>query len=154
MRHSIRIINILLVTLLLSGCQHAANAFFAAGDSLFQPGGSSLEAMPTLSVNDLVRPYNSNPAKANKAYLGKWVKVRGVVADIRKRDGIAGSYFYTLKLKDEANRTNEVLTFIFNAHNFSDIESLETGKIATVLAQVHQVGENSLPQLENPKVLK
>lgn len=125
MRSGIRLVNLIIISSLLSGCETAADAFFSAGDRLFQPGESSAASMPTLSVADFVAPYTLNPVKANKDYLGEWVKLRGVVIDIRKVNGISNAYSYLVSLKDENNKTNNVIQFQFGSHNSTNVESLQ-----------------------------
>jgi len=154
MRSSIRLVNLIIISSLLSGCETAADAFFSAGDRLFQPGESSAASMPTLSVADFIAPYTLNPVKANKDYLGEWVKLRGVVIDIRKVNGISNAYSYLVSLKDENNKTNNVIQFQFGSHNSTNVESLQIGRSATIIGQVHALGEAPLPLLQNPKVVQ
>lgn len=42
MRSGIRLVNLIVISSLLSGCETAADAFFSAGDRLFQPGSHQL----------------------------------------------------------------------------------------------------------------
>lgn len=151
---SVRLLPLIFSIFILSGCGIASNAFYSAGDKLFQPGEDAVASMQMYSVAEFVQPYAINPAKASSDYLGKWVKVRGVVADIRRANGIAGSYYYLVSLRDEHNKTSKLLTFHFGSHNGADVESLKNGSIATILGQVHQLNDSPLPILQNPKVVK
>lgn len=153
MRLGLSLVSLVLASsAVLSGCDTAADAFFSAGDRLFQPGDESAASMQTYTVAEFVRPYTVNPAKANRDYLGQWVKVRGIVADIRRVSGVAGSYFYIVSLKDAPN-SNTTLKFQFGSHNNSDVEALRIGETATIIGQVHQLGNEPFPILQNPKVV-
>lgn len=132
----------------------ASKAFYSAGDKLFQPGDDAVASMQTYSVAQFLQPFTLNPAKASSDYLGKWVKVRGVIVDIRRMSGIAGSYYFTVTMRDEQNKTDKRLTFNFGSHNSADVESLSNGSIATIIGQVHQVQDSTVPTLQNPKVVK
>ncbi|PJX61458.1 hypothetical protein CWM56_29440, partial [Klebsiella sp. E-Nf3] len=129
-------------------------AFFTAGDKLFQPGDNATASMPTYSVAQFLQPYALNPAKASSDNLGKWVKIRGVIVDIRRMSGIADSYYYIVTMRDEQNKTDKLLTFNFGSHTKSDVESLSNGSIATIIGQVHQLQDSTIPRLQNPKVVK
>lgn len=82
--------------------------------------------MQTYSVAQFLQPFTLNPAKASSDYLGKWVKVRGVIVDIRRKSGIAGSYYFIVTMRDEQNKTDKRLTFNFGSHNSAD-EALSNG---------------------------
>lgn len=110
--------------------------------------------MQTYSVAQFLQPFTLNPAKASSDYLGKWVKVRGVIVDIRRMSGIAGSYYFIVTMRDEQNKTDKRLTFNFGSHNSADVESLSNGSIATIIGQVHRVQDSTIPTLQNPKVVK
>ena len=99
-------------------------------------------------------PTSDDPAKASSDYLGKWVKVRGVIVDIRRKSGIAGSYYFIVTMRDEQNKTDKRLTFNFGSHNSADVEALSNGSVATIVGQVHQVQDSTIPTLQNPKVVK
>ena len=151
---SIRLLPLLLITSILSGCNMASKAFYSAGDKLFQPGEETVASMQTYSVAQFLKPYTVNPARASSDYLGKWVKVKGIVTDIRRANGIAGSYYFLVTMRDEHNKTDKLLTFNFGSHNSADVESLSNGSIATILGQVHQLNDSTFPILQNPKVVK
>ncbi|SWP73370.1 lipoprotein [Klebsiella pneumoniae] len=72
-----RVLPLVFVISLLSGCGLASKAFYSAGDKLFQPGDDAVASMQTYSVAQFLQPFTLNPAKASSDYLGKWVKVRG-----------------------------------------------------------------------------
>ncbi|WP_374245353.1 OB-fold putative lipoprotein [Klebsiella quasipneumoniae subsp. similipneumoniae] len=149
-----RVLPLVFFISLLSGCGLASKAFYSAGDKLFQPGDDTVASMQTYSVAQFLQPFTLNPAKASSDYLGKWVKVRGVIVDIRRMSGIAGSYYFTVTMRDEQNKTDKRLTFNFGSHNSADVESLSNGSIATIIGQVHQVQDSTVPTLQNPKVVK
>ncbi|MBV7405334.1 OB-fold putative lipoprotein [Enterobacter sp. ENT03] len=152
MRIIYRLAFIFLMPAALSGCSAAADAFFKAGDSLFQPGATETASMRTYSVSEFIKPYSENPVKANKALLGKWVKVKGVVTDISKVSGVAESYSFIVSLKDESK--NNVIMFQFGSHNTADVEQLRIGSSATIVGQVHNSNNAMLPVLQNPSVVK
>ncbi len=106
-----RVLPLVFVISLLSGCGLASKAFYSAGDKLFQPGDDAVASMQTYSVAQFLQPFTLNPAKASSDYLGKWVKVRGVIVDIRRKSGIAGSYYFIVTMRDEQNKTDKRLTF-------------------------------------------
>ncbi|HBY0384639.1 TPA: OB-fold putative lipoprotein, partial [Klebsiella variicola] len=112
-----RVLPLFFVISLLSGCGLASKAFYSAGDKLFQPEDDAVASMQTYSVAQFLQPFTLNPAKASSDYLGKWVKVRGVIVDIRRMSGIAGSYYFTVTMRDEQNKTDKRLTFNFGSHN-------------------------------------
>ncbi len=60
-----------------------------------------------IPVAQFLQPFTLNPAKASSDYLGKWVKVRGVIVDIRRKSGIAGSYYFIVTMRDE-NRIKRI----------------------------------------------
>lgn len=91
--------------------------------------------MQTYSVAQFLQPFTLNPAKASSDYLGKWVKVRGVIVDIRRKSGIAGSYYFIVTMRDEQNKTDKRLTFNFGSHNSADVEALSNGSVATIVGQ-------------------
>ena len=69
-----RVLPLVFVISLLSGCGLASKAFYSAGDKLFQPGDDAVASMQTYSVAQFLQPFTLNPAKASSDYLGKWVK--------------------------------------------------------------------------------
>ncbi len=71
-----RVLPLVFVISLLSGCGLASKAFYSAGDKLFQPGDDAVASMQTYSVAQFLQPFTLNPAKASSDYLGKWVEVR------------------------------------------------------------------------------
>lgn len=76
-----------------------------------------------------------------------------VIVDIRRKSGIAGSYYFIVTMRDEQNKTDKRLTFNFGSHNSAD-EALSNGSVATIVGQVHQVQDSTIPTLQNPKVVK
>ncbi|WP_258923240.1 OB-fold putative lipoprotein, partial [Klebsiella pneumoniae] len=51
-------------------------------------------------------------------------------------------------------KTDKRLTFNFGSHNSADVEALSNGSVATIVGQVHQVQDSTIPTLQNPKVVK
>ena len=66
-----RVLPLVFVISLLSGCGLASKAFYSAGDKLFQPGDDAVASMQTYSVAQFLQPFTLNPAKASSDYLGK-----------------------------------------------------------------------------------
>ncbi|MCP6003195.1 OB-fold putative lipoprotein, partial [Klebsiella pneumoniae] len=50
--------------------------------------------------------------------------------------------------------TDKRLTFNFGSHNSADVEALSNGSVATIVGQVHQGQDSTIPTLQNPKVVK
>ena len=65
-----RVLPLVFVISLLSGCGLASKAFYSAGDKLFQPGDDAVASMQTYSVAQFLQPFTLNPAKASSDYLG------------------------------------------------------------------------------------
>lgn len=76
-----------------------------------------------------------------------------MIVDIRRKSGIAGSYYFIVTMRDEQNKTDKRLTFNFGSHNSAD-EALSNGSVATIVGGVHQVQDSTIPTLQNPKVVK
>ena len=61
-----RVLPLVFVISLLSGCGLASKAFYSAGDKLFQPGDDAVASMQTYSVAQFLQPFTLNPAKASR----------------------------------------------------------------------------------------
>lgn len=57
-----------------------------------------------------------------------------VIVDIRRKSGIAGSYYFIVTMRDEQNKTDKRLTFNFGSHNSAD-EALSNGSVATIVGR-------------------
>ncbi len=58
-----------------------------------------------------------------------------VIVDIRRKSGIAGSYYFIVTMRDEQNKTDKRLTFNFGSHNSADVEALSNGSVATIVGR-------------------
>jgi len=147
---------VLLVTVLTMSACVTDNS--AVGEMLLSPGKSAVNSAQTATVADFVKSYSENAAKANREYSRKWVKLRGIVTDVRKIEVFKGSSatdYYIVGLKDDTKKTNQIMTCRFNFNKGSEVESLKAGTVATILGQVDELDNtSSLPVLMNSSLVK
>lgn len=145
----------ILSTLILSACVTDDSAI---GEVLLSPGKSAVDSAQIATVADFAQAYSDNAAKANREYTRKWVKLRGIVTDVRKIEvlkGTGSNDYYIVSLKDDTKKTKEIMTCRFNFNKRSDVELLKAGSVATILGQVDELGNTSrLPMLMNSSLVK
>ncbi|RXY52961.1 hypothetical protein DD582_32230, partial [Klebsiella pneumoniae] len=52
------------------------------------------------------------------------------------------------------NIKDKRLTFNYGSHNSAGVEAISKGTDATIVGQVHQVQDSTIPKLQNPQVVK
>ncbi|SQC14686.1 lipoprotein [Klebsiella pneumoniae] len=65
-----RVLPLVFVISLLSGCGLASKAFYSAGDKLFQPGDDAVASMQTYSVAQFLQPFTPQPGEGQQRLSG------------------------------------------------------------------------------------
>ncbi len=145
---------ILFVTVLFMACSTGCVRDNAISD-VFSPGQDKVAQAPTATVANFVESYGENSVKANKEYKGKWVKVRGRVVAINKREWYDGRTFYQVELVDENGKYSKVLNCRFNFNRESEVMTLKTGQVAVLYGLIDEVIEfGAMPTVSDCKLVQ
>ena len=143
----------LLTTLVLMAFSTGCVRDNAISDA-FGPGQDKVAQAPTATVADFVESYGENSVKANKEYKNKWVKVRGRVVAINKREWFDGRTFYQVELVDENGKYSKVLNCRFNFNRESEVMTLKTGQVAVLYGLIDEAIEfGAMPTVSDCKLV-
>ena len=155
MRLGVHLTVVIIASLVLSACVTDDSAI---GELVLKPGQEAVSSAQMATVADFADSYSANSAKANSDYARKWVKLRGIVTDVRKIEvfkGTGANDYYMVSLKDDTKKTDKIMACRFNFNKKSEVESLKTGSVATILGQVDVLDNSSpLPMLMNSSLVR
>lgn len=140
-----------LALLLVGGCARS-NPLAEA----LAPGEDKITTAQTATVADFVESYSENSVKANSDYIGKWVKIRGTIADVRKIKGAKGTNepdYYLVGLRDDTGKTKSVISCRFNSNKQSAVLALKKGQPAVFYGVIDEADSSGLPVITDCQVV-